>query len=419
MHSRVELRTFSTTSNTDPNQGTVTMRVYHMTEQPYPQAWVAPPTSLRITLPNEMCDPVTASALLNRYLDEWCLADELGLDIMVNEHHSTATCMTSSCLLTLGILARATKRARLLALGIPLATRPDPVRIAEEVSTVDLISKGRFDMGFVRGVPTEVAPANCNPVGMMDRLWEAHDLILKAMTTRDGPFNWEGEHFHYRDVNIWPRPYQQPHPPVWITTMNLPSVRAIAERGHVMATFVSGLFAKTMFDAYRQIWAERRRTPAGLDRFAYLGLCAVGRSAAEARDRATKVVGYLRTFKQCADPFEYPPGYTSRETVVKRLRNGSAPPIMFKTRTGRSVDMRTASVDELIDTSSLFAGTPDEVFQQITRFCTEIGGLGHLLLMMQGGHLSHTETADSLQLFGKEVLPRLKDWANEQYPVAA
>ena len=51
----------------------------------------------------------------------------------------------------------------------------------------------------------------------MERFWEAHDLILKAMTTHDGPFNWEGEHFHYRQVNVWPRPYQQPHPPVWLT----------------------------------------------------------------------------------------------------------------------------------------------------------------------------------------------------------
>src|SRR5580704_7829705 len=46
--------------------------------------------------------------------------------------------------------------------------------------------------------------------------WEAHDLILKAMTSHDGPFNWEGTHFHYRQVNVWPRPWQQPHPPVWM-----------------------------------------------------------------------------------------------------------------------------------------------------------------------------------------------------------
>ncbi len=394
------------------------MRVYHMTEHPYPQAWVPAPTSLRVTLPNGLCDPAIASNLLNRYFDEWCIADEVGLDIMVNEHHSTPTCLTPSCLLTLGILARITKRARLLALGIPIANRADPVRIAEEVSVIDLVSRGRFDIGFIKGVPTEIAPANANPVQMMDRLWEAHDLILKAMTTHDGPFNWEGEHFHYRSVNIWPRPFQQPHPPVWITTMSLDGVRAIAERGHVMGTFICGLHAKTMFDEYRKVWAERRRTPPGIDRFGYLGLCAVGNSTAEARARADRVLGYLRTFKQCAEPFEYPPGYMPPAGLAKKLRNGPSP-VMVKTRSGKSIDVAKCSADDLIDAGSLFAGTPDEVYEQITRFCADIGGLGNLLLMMQGGFLSHADTADSLRLFGTEVLPRLKEWSDRRFPAAA
>jgi alkanesulfonate monooxygenase SsuD/methylene tetrahydromethanopterin reductase-like flavin-dependent oxidoreductase (luciferase family) len=186
------------------------MRIYHFTEQAYPEAW-SEPSSLRVTLPHSHCDPVVAADLFHRYHDEWMLADELGLDIMVNEHHATATCMSASANVTLGILARTTKRARLLALGIPLANRPDPLRIAEELSMVDVISRGRLEMGFVKGVPYEVPVANSNPVRMMDRLWEAHDFILKAMTTQDGPFNWEGEHFHYRNVNIWPRPCRAPN----------------------------------------------------------------------------------------------------------------------------------------------------------------------------------------------------------------
>ena len=103
-------------------------------------------------------------------------------------------------------------------LGYPIGHRPDPLRGAEELSTIDVISRGRLDMGFIKGVPYEFAASNENPVGVMDRFWEAHDFIIKAMTTHDEPFNWESEHFHYRQVNIWPRPWQQPHPPVWSTT---------------------------------------------------------------------------------------------------------------------------------------------------------------------------------------------------------
>ena len=106
-------------------------------------------------------------------------------------------------------MARETKKSRLLCLGMPIANRMDAIRVAEEFSMIDVISHGRLEMGFVKGSPYEVGPANSNPSTVGERFCEAHDLILKAMTTHDGPFNWEGEHFHYRQANIWPRPYQQ------------------------------------------------------------------------------------------------------------------------------------------------------------------------------------------------------------------
>ena len=160
------------------------MKVYAFTEQSYPDAWFEDAESLRVNLPNKYCDPEIASRLYNRYLDEWMLADELGLNIIVNEHHATATCMSASVHLTLAILARQTKRARLLGLGTPIANRNDPLRIAEEMSIIDVISRGRLEMGFIKGVPYEIVPSNARPVRVMDRFWEAHDLILKAMTTR-------------------------------------------------------------------------------------------------------------------------------------------------------------------------------------------------------------------------------------------
>ena len=96
------------------------MRVYYFTEQPYPDAWNDHQGTLRVTLPNRRLDPTIAADLFHRYYDEWMLADELGLDVMVNEHHQTATCMSSTCIVGLSVLARITKRARILVLGYPL-----------------------------------------------------------------------------------------------------------------------------------------------------------------------------------------------------------------------------------------------------------------------------------------------------------
>src|SRR5262249_35086916 len=164
------------------------MRVYQFTEQPYPNAWTDHGGSLRVNLPNRKCDPKIAADLLHRYYDEGILADELGFDIMLNEHHQTATCMSSTVIVGLSVLARQTSRARLLVLGYPIGHRPDPLRVAEELSTIDVISRGRLDMGFIKGVPYEFAASNQNPVGVMDRFWEAHDFIIKAMSSHDGPF---------------------------------------------------------------------------------------------------------------------------------------------------------------------------------------------------------------------------------------
>src|ERR1700735_2917679 len=234
------------------------MRSWYFSEMAYHLAWEKGLArgSLRVNFPSENVDPEIAGQLLNRYLDEFALCDEAGIDIMVNEHHSTATCMTVSVPMALAIIARETKKSRLLTLGNPIANRPDPVRVAEEMAWLDCLSGGRLEMGLVKGAPYEIAPANSNPARLMRRYWEAHDLILKALSTTSGPFNWEGEYFHYRNVNIWPRPVQQPHPPVWITAMSPGSAGIVAERGHVIATFLTGFSAKRIFDAYKNRWQE-------------------------------------------------------------------------------------------------------------------------------------------------------------------
>ena len=159
---------------------------------------------------------------------------------MLNEHHQTATCVDPAAPLVLAALARLTKKARLLILGNPVANRRQPVRVAEEMAMVDMLSKGRLECGFVRGVPYEVLPANSNPVRMNERQWEAMDLIVKAWTSHDGPFSHEGRFFHHRNINIWPRPYQQPHPPIWVSTTTPGGAARVGARGYVQATFLTG-----------------------------------------------------------------------------------------------------------------------------------------------------------------------------------
>jgi alkanesulfonate monooxygenase SsuD/methylene tetrahydromethanopterin reductase-like flavin-dependent oxidoreductase (luciferase family) len=384
------------------------VRVFQFTEQPYPEAWDKHEGSLRVNLPNRLLDPVHAADLFHRYYDEWQLADELGIDIMINEHHQTATCMSATCVVTLAVLSRITKRARLLVLGYPIANRADPLRMAEELSTIDVISRGRLEMGFVKGVPQEVPVANLNPVFQNQRFWEAHDFIIKAMTSHDEPFNWESENFHYRQVNIWPRPYQQPHPPVWSTTGSKPTAEKLGQLGYTMATLGTGYGTRPVYDAYRKGYMAAGREAPGPEHFAYLGFVAVAHTEAEARRIGELVLAYPRTSGIVHPPFRNPPGFLSAQDNVRILKGEGRP--RGYTKDGRVVNMAKGSVQDLIDSGVLFCGTPDQVYDQIVDFIGHCGGMGNLLMMGHAGGMSHEDTVSNLTIFGEEVLPRLKEF---------
>ena len=173
------------------------MRAWHFSETAYPYL---PPAdsypSIRVSLPNRIYDPAKGAALYDRYIDEWLIAEDEGVEIMLNEHHQTATCVDPAAPLMLAALARLSKKARLLILGNPIANRRDPVRVAEEMAMVDVLSHGRLEVGFVRGVPYEVPATNRNPVRMSERLWEAHDLIEMVDPPRRSVQR--GQHFEHR-----------------------------------------------------------------------------------------------------------------------------------------------------------------------------------------------------------------------------
>jgi alkanesulfonate monooxygenase SsuD/methylene tetrahydromethanopterin reductase-like flavin-dependent oxidoreductase (luciferase family) len=396
------------------------MRVWYFSEMAYHPAWEEglKRGSLRVVLPNANYDPEIGHRLLNRYLDEFRLCDEVGLDIMVNEHHSTSTCLTISVPMALAVIARETKRARLLSLGNPIANRPDPVRVAEEMAWLDVLSGGRLEMGLVKGAPYEIAPANSNPANLMRRYWEAHDLILKAMSTTDGPFSWEGEFFHYRNVNIWPRPYQQPTPPVWMTGLSPETGRMAAERGHVVGTLLSLSAAGPMFDAYRKRAQELGWT-AGPDRFAYAGVVGVGTTREEGLRRANLAADYVRTSVVVAEAFTNPPGYNSLAANIAMLKSGGKRGGFVRDRHGNPVDQRTATIEQLLESGTCFAGTPDDVYNQIKALSDSVGGFGNLLMFGQGGFLDHADTVANITLFAKEVLPRLRELSPESNKTAA
>lgn len=372
------------------------MLAYHFTEMPYPYF---PPEkeieygTARVVLPNEFIDPAIAADLYNRYLDDYMYADDLGLNIMLNEHHQTATCIDSCMPLSAAVLARQTRNAKLCLLGNPLPHRDSPVRVAEEVAVLDCISRGRIISGFVRGVGTEVHPANTNPVLTRERFEEAHDLIIKAWTVHE-PFHWEGKHWHYRYVNPWPRPLQQPHPPIWITGTSPDNVPWVADHQYTFAAFLMAHDdASRLFNIYRQRSAEMGLPTPGDDKFAYLALCYTAETDEQAWDEGRELLWYLNRRRHPA--LFNPPGFASVRTNMMMMAGIDKP--------------RGDTFESLRDKGIIIAGSPDTVRRQLLEWHRR--GVGHLLMMNQAGTLSAEKTRRSMELFAKEVYPEFKDLA--------
>jgi alkanesulfonate monooxygenase SsuD/methylene tetrahydromethanopterin reductase-like flavin-dependent oxidoreductase (luciferase family) len=231
---------------------------------------------------------------------------------------------------------------------------------------------------------------------MNERMWEAHDLIKKAWTTHDGPFSWQGRFFEHRQVNIFPRPYQQPHPPIWVTSMSPGSAKQVAAHGYVAATFLTGLDGtKSVFDSYREEHERVGLGPTPADRLAYAALVYTGRTYEEGIAGAEKLMWYIRANK-VPPQFSNPPGYVAAPFRAKALQ-GARSPFAFSHLT----------MDELLERGIVFAGDPDTVGEQITRFHEHVGGFGHLLIMGQAGFLEHDETIAGLENYAREVHPKL------------
>ena len=378
----------------------MSFEVFYFTEFPYPafpESEADKFPSMRLTFPNTYFDPGTAHDLFKRYLDEYQYAEEVGFDgLMINEHHNTPSCMDVEVNITGGILARVTNRAKILMLGNMLPTSDNPVRLAEEIAMLDVISGGRIISGFVSGIGVETWANNTNPVYNRERFEECHDLIKKTWTT-PGPFRWEGKHYHYRAVNPWMLPIQQPHPPVLGSRHRQPRkqlsgppiITTPTQRSSPGWTRPATSSPTTASTPTRTAGSPAPRSSAFM-------ICAHVNDTDEKAQESGKAFMW-RMGHPLKGPREYwaPPGYFSAAGAAANTLRRSRP-------------LNEMSYQELQDEYHLVVGSPDTVIKKL-RYIKEELGIGALLLEAQGGPLSHKDTMRSLELFGKEVIPALKE----------
>jgi alkanesulfonate monooxygenase SsuD/methylene tetrahydromethanopterin reductase-like flavin-dependent oxidoreductase (luciferase family) len=372
---------------------------YYFTEQPYtaydPAIQDQYP-SLRLTLPNSLFDPHIASDLYNRYHEEYQVADEAGFDgIMINEHHTAPFCMQASINITGAILAKITKRARILMLGNPLPIVDNPLRLAEELAMIDCISRGRLISGFVRGGGVEQLANNVNPADNRERFEEAHDFIIAAWT-RPGPFRWEGKHFQYRVVNPWALPLQKPHPPIMVPGTASPETVIWAARHRYPYVVLGSSLEQTkeLVALYRDTASESgyEMTP---HHIGYLSRVFVADTEAKAQAEGRNFFWQNGALNKQPREWMAPPGYASVDVAgIRRMRAVSKP-------------LDSQAYQEAQDNYQVIVGTPDQVIERL-RYVRDVLGIGHMCLWAHDGYMSHEDTVRCIELFGSEVLPALR-----------
>ena len=248
---------------------------FHLMPWPYLDESFENERSAWVTYSNANFDPERGAEVYEQYLSQLVYAEELGFDaIAVNEHHQTAYGLMPSPDVIASYLVARTNRAKIAILGNATPLRDHPLRVAEEVAMMDVISGGRMICGFVRGIGPEYHNFTMNPANSLERFREAHDLIIESWT-RPGPFRWEGKHYRFEYVNPWPRPLQQPHPPIWIPSQGSgETIGWAAERHYTfIVTFTPFRNVARFMGQYRDAaQRERLRRRAGADGVGAAGL---------------------------------------------------------------------------------------------------------------------------------------------------
>src|SRR5579872_3991142 len=171
-------------------------------------------SELPYPLPGRHFDAATAMRTYAEHLDAWEALDRFGYDgVGFNEHHCSPYGLMNSPNLMAAAAAQRTRNLKLLIYGNLLPLH-EPLRLAEELAMIDCLSKGRLISGFARGIPREYQVHNVALAESRARFEEAYDIITRAWT--EEVFSYEGRFWSYNDVALWPRPVQQPHPPIWM-----------------------------------------------------------------------------------------------------------------------------------------------------------------------------------------------------------
>jgi len=379
--------------------------------------------SVWVDIHSRLFDPERAHYMYNDFMDEMEFAAEVGFDaVCCNEHHSNGYgLMPSPNLIASALARRANPDTALCVMGNSLALYNPPTRVAEEFAMIDCISGGRLIAGFPVGSPMDTCYAyGQNPSLLRERYLEAHDLVMRAWTEPD-TFAFNGRFNQQRYVNIWPRPVQKPHPPVWIPGGgSVETWRWCAEMDYVYC-YLSYFGYKAGLQTMQGFWEEMKRLGKEPNpyRAGFLQFVGVAETEAEAYELYREPAEYF--YGRCLhiDPrFAAPPGYTTEATQRAGIQSQVANAAM-QNRKALQVSKSAREFDAILDNGYVIIGTPDQVAEKLRQVIHDLR-FGQLMLLLQFGNMDKQLAKYNSRLYAEQVIPQLQDvwseWENHWWP---
>ena len=343
-------------------------------------------------------------------LDQVSLADRLGIDYAWEvEHHFLEEYSHSSAPEV--FLAAAAGRTQNIRLGHGIrqviANYNHPARTAETIATLDLVSNGRVDFGIGEGATRlELGGFNIPAKKKRAMSLEAAEQVANMMVMEPYP-GYEGDSFSMPCRNVLPKPLQKPHPPMWMACTNRDTIRVAAQNGlgALAFSFIDPEEANAWSEIYYDIIKSEECVPLGHSvnaNLAVVSAFSIHADRAEAIRRGQQGFEFFGFALQSLVARDSVPGYSQ---IWENFQN--------ERKKDDEELIRLASTDD----PSQFAhapgiGTPDDLTKHL--LALQASGMDQVILMQQAGRNKHEHICEALELFAKDVMPKLTKGRDER-----
>ncbi|MDB4897984.1 MAG: Alkanesulfonate monooxygenase [Firmicutes bacterium] len=359
-----------------------------------------------------------AHQFYNWSLDELFHAAQLGIDgVCCNEHHQNIYGMMSNPNLTGAILAKMTQGmdVAIVQIGATLTSSP-PIRVAEEYAMLDCISGGRLVAGMPLGAGQDVPLAyGIPPIDMRGRYREAQELITRAWKSKE-PFAFNGRYFQYPIVNPWPRPIQQPTPPIWMPGSSSVSTWDVTIDNDYCYCYFNFFGLHRLGDSVNAFWnrvVEKGKEPNPFRLGLNLPFFVAETDAEAERLYGRHIENFFHNYQHFPVHYSNLPGYQDYGSMMTSLTGGPS-------RVRGELDLKAMKYKDFVNNDFVIAGSVDTVKQKALDYIKRLR-CGNLMALLHYATMPHDVTLGNIETFCKQVLPSLRpiwedEWENHWWP---